>query len=176
MTVLKLGDFTPKLHEDGSQYIANGAIVLGQVEIAFGVSIWFNAVLRGDNDLIKVGLGSNIQDNAVVHVDPGFPVTIGENCTIGHSAIIHGCTIGNGTLIGMGSTILNGATIGEDSLVGANALVTEGKTFPDRSLIVGSPAKAVRTLSTEDVENLKLPAKSYFEKIQLYKNQLVPVS
>lgn len=175
MAVYKLGDQTPKVPDDNSCYIAPNAVVLGQVEISSRVSIWFNAVLRGDNDLIKVGEGSNIQDGAVVHVDPGFPVTVGRNCTIGHASIIHGCSIGDRTLIGMGATILNGARIGKDCLVGANALVTEGKEFPDRSLIVGSPARAIRTLSDDDIANLKVSANSYAAKILLYQTELIEI-
>ena len=116
---------------------------MGQVELGKNVGIWFGSVLRGDNDLIKIGDETNIQENTIIHVDPGCPVTIGRNCTIGHNAIIHGCTIGNNTLIGMGATILNNAKIGNNCLVGAGALVTENKEFPDGSLIVGSPAKAL---------------------------------
>lgn len=169
MTLYTLDGQSPALPEDGSHWIAPGSAVIGRVYLGKQVSIWFNAVLRGDNDDISIGDGSNIQDGAVVHVDPGFPVTIGEHCTIGHAAIVHGCTVGDRSLIGMGATVLNGATIGKECLVGAGALVTEGKTFPDRSLIVGSPARVVRTLDDKAVEALLKPAQSYIEKIGIYK-------
>ena len=131
MSVYSLGDKSPKFPNEGDYWIAPGAHVLGQVELGKNVGIWFGSVLRGDNDLIKIGDETNIQENTIIHVDPGCPVTIGRNCTIGHNAIIHGCTIGNNTLIGMGATILNNAKIGNNCLVGAGALVTENKEFPD---------------------------------------------
>ena len=145
MPLYSLDGFTPEL-VPGRNYIAPGAQVMGKVRLAEDASVWFNAVLRGDNDWIVIGARSNIQDGCVVHVDPGFPLTVGEDVTVGHNVILHGCTVGDGALIGMGATVLNGARIGRGCLVGANALVTEGKEFPDYSLIVGSPARAVRTL------------------------------
>ncbi|MGB0508277.1 MAG: gamma carbonic anhydrase family protein, partial [Pikeienuella sp.] len=146
MTLFALDGVEPVTPEDDDYWVAPGAQVMGNVVLRKGASVWFNAVLRGDNELIEVGVDSNVQDGAVLHTDPGCPLVIGENCTIGHQAILHGCTIGDGALIGMGATILNGAVIGPGCLVGANALVTEGKEFPAASLIVGSPAKAVRQL------------------------------
>ncbi len=151
----------PTLPEDGAYWIAPDAHVIGRVVLERDVGIWFGAVLRGDNEPIVVGEGSNIQEHAVLHTDPGMPLTIGRHCTIGHRAILHGCTIGHSALVGMGATILNGAVIGEESLVGAGALVTEGKVFPPRSLIVGSPARAVRALDDAAVERLRLSAAGY---------------
>jgi carbonic anhydrase/acetyltransferase-like protein (isoleucine patch superfamily) len=148
--------------------VAPDANVIGQVEIGEEVGIWFGVTLRGDNEPIRLGARTNIQENVVIHVDPGFPVTIGEGCTIGHGAIIHGCSIGENSLIGMGATVLNGAKIGRNCLVGANALVTEGKEFPDNSLIVGAPAKAIRTLDEAAVEGLKRSAAHYVKNWRRY--------
>ena len=161
MAVYSLNGFVPQLPPPGRFWIAPGAHVLGRVTLHDEVSVWFGAVLRGDNDTIVIGAGSNIQDNAMVHIDPGFPVTVGEGCTIGHHAILHGCSIGNSTLIGMGATVLNGARIGDNCLVGANALVTEGKVFEAGSLIVGAPARAMRKLDEDAIRSLRLPAQGY---------------
>ncbi len=136
------------------------------------VGVWFGAVLRGDNEPIRIGARTNIQEGVVIHVDPGFPVAIGQGCTIGHHAIVHGCTIGDNSLIGMGATVLNGAVIGNNCLVGANALVTEGKVFPDNSLIVGAPAKAIRLLDDAAVAGLKNSANGYVKKWQLFATSL----
>ena len=135
----------------GRFWVAENAIVIGNVEIGDDVSIWFGTVVRGDNDRIKIGAGSNIQDLCMLHVDPGFPIDIGENCGIGHKVILHGCTIGRGSLIGMGSIIMNGAVIGEGCLIGANTLISEGKTIPPRSLVMGAPGKVVRELTEADL-------------------------
>ncbi|MDX3925318.1 MAG: gamma carbonic anhydrase family protein [Shinella sp.] len=166
MPLYALGDLAPALPAPGPggaprHWVAPDAHVMGQVVLGEDVGIWFGAVLRGDNEPIRIGARSNIQEGTVIHTDPGKPVTIGQGCTIGHSAIIHGCTIGDNSLVGMGATVLNGAVIGKNCLVGANALVTEGKVFPDNSLIVGSPAKVVRTLDDAAVEGLKRSAESY---------------
>ena len=170
-----LDGVAPTLPEDGDYWIAPGAIVVGKVTLGAGVGVWFNAALRGDNDEIIVGDGSNIQEGTVVHTDPGLVVRIGAGCTIGHAAIIHGCEIGDGSLIGMGATVLNGAKIGRNCLVGANALVTEGKEFPDGSLIVGSPAKAVRALDETAIARLGLSAAHYVEKMRRYRSGLTKV-
>lgn len=172
MPIYALGEHEPKLPPADRYWIAPGAQVMGNVELSEDVGIWFGAVLRGDNEWITIGAGTNVQENTVIHTDWGFPTTIGENCTIGHSAIIHGCTIGNNSLVGMGATILNGAKIGNNCLVGANALVTEGKEFPDNSLIVGSPAKAIRTLDAATVEKLKLSALNYAENWKRFASNL----
>ncbi|TDR93983.1 gamma carbonic anhydrase family protein [Enterovirga rhinocerotis] len=161
MPIYSLDGIAPELPDDAAFWVAPDAHVMGAVHLGRDVGIWFGAVLRGDNEAITIGEGTNIQEGAMLHTDMGFPMTIGAHCTIGHHAILHGCTIGDGALIGMGATVLNGARIGAGSLVGANALVTEGKAFPDRSLIVGSPAKAVRQLDDATVEGLLRGAAGY---------------
>jgi carbonic anhydrase/acetyltransferase-like protein (isoleucine patch superfamily) len=153
----------PQTPKKGEYWVAPDANLIGRVVLYQDVGIWFGAVLRGDNELIAVGRGSNIQEHAMLHTDIGYPLTIGQNCTIGHRAILHGCTIGNNTLIGMGAIILNGAVIGDNCLVGAGALVTEGKVFPDNSLIVGQPAKAIRTLDQVSAARLTLSAENYVQ-------------
>jgi carbonic anhydrase/acetyltransferase-like protein (isoleucine patch superfamily) len=163
MSLYSLDGLAPKLPDDGSVWIAPDAHVMGRVALGAGCTVWFGAVVRGDNDDIAIGERTNVQDGAVLHADPGFPLTIGAEVTIGHRAIVHGCTIGEGSLIGMGATVLNGVVIGRNCLVGANALITEGKSFPDNSLIVGSPAKAIRTLSEEQASQLRLIAGHYVE-------------
>ncbi|MES2656905.1 MAG: gamma carbonic anhydrase family protein [Bacteroidota bacterium] len=149
-------------------FIAPNATVLGNVVLGNEVSIWFGAVLRGDNDLIQIGDRSNVQDNAVIHVDPNCPVIIGEECIVGHSAIIHGATIANNVLVGMHSTILNKASIGEFSIIGANALVTEGTQIPPYSLVMGTPAKVVKQISPEQVEKIKQNAQNYVSLSKVY--------
>jgi carbonic anhydrase/acetyltransferase-like protein (isoleucine patch superfamily) len=161
MPLYALGEFEPKTPGPDRFWLAPDATVIGKVELGEDVGIWFGSVLRGDNEPIVVGKGTNIQEGVMIHTDPRYPVTLGENCTIGHHAIIHGCVIGDNSLVGMGATILNGAKIGKNCLVGANALVTEGKEFPDNSLIVGSPAKVMRMLDDEAVEKLKQSAVRY---------------
>jgi carbonic anhydrase/acetyltransferase-like protein (isoleucine patch superfamily) len=151
----------PQFPLAGRWWLAPDAHVIGDCHIGEDVGIWFGAVLRGDNDPIRIGARSNIQEHAMLHTDIGFPLTIGEDCTIGHRAILHGCTIGNGVLIGMGATILNGAVIPDGCLVGANALVTEGKVFEPNSLIVGSPAKAIRTLDGAALDRIRASAAGY---------------
>ncbi|CAN7424715.1 gamma carbonic anhydrase family protein [Ensifer adhaerens] len=168
MPLYALGSLRPQTPPKGSYWVAPDANVIGQVEIGEEVGIWFGVTLRGDNEPIRLGARTNIQENVVIHVDPGFPVTIGEGCTIGHGAVVHGCTIGENSLIGMGATVLNGAKIGRNCLVGANALVTEGKEFPDNSLIVGAPAKAIRTLDDAAVEGLKRSAAHYVKNWRRY--------
>lgn len=172
--IYRLDDFLPETPDDNDFWIAPGAAVIGKVRLGRGASVWFNAVLRGDNELIDIGEGSNVQDGTVIHTDPGLPVTIGKGCTIGHNAIVHGCVIGDNTLVGMGATVLNGARIGANCLIGANALVTEGKTFPDNSLIVGSPAKAVRELDDAAVQQLRASALHYAERMRRYRGGLKP--
>ena len=142
--IYSLDGIGPDLHED--TWVAPDANLIGKVTLGQGASVWFGATLRGDNERITVGMGSNIQENCVLHTDMGYPLTIGENCTIGHKAILHGCSIGTATLIGMGATILNGANIGAGCLIGAGALITEGKDIPDFSLVMGAPGRIIRTL------------------------------
>ncbi len=172
MPIYALADLAPQLPPAGRFWIAPGAHVIGNILLAEDVGIWFGAVLRGDNELISVGARSNIQENAMLHTDMGFPLSIGSDCTIGHHAILHGCTIGDNSLVGMGATILNGAKIGKNSLVGANALVTEGKEFPDNSLIVGSPARAIRTLDDAAAARLTASAAGYVANWKRFAGEL----
>lgn len=161
MPLYEFREKRPTCHE--SAWVAPSAHIIGDVQLAEGTSVWFGAVIRGDNTTIPIGARSNVQEGAMLHSDPGSPLVVGEDCTIGHHAILHGCTIGNRVLIGMGATILNRAVIPDDCIVGANALVTEGKTFPSGSLIVGSPAKAVRQLDEAAIAGLKVSAAHYVE-------------
>ncbi|TGU93099.1 gamma carbonic anhydrase family protein [Mesorhizobium sp. M00.F.Ca.ET.151.01.1.1] len=151
----------PSFADADSNWIAPDATLIGDVRIGRNAGFWFGVVIRGDNEPIVIGADTNVQEHTVMHTDPGFPLTIGEGCTIGHRAMLHGCTIGDNSLIGMGAIVLNGARIGKNSLVGAGALVTEGKEFPDNSLIVGSPAKAIRVLDDAAVERLRGSAAHY---------------
>lgn len=175
MTIFALGDYRPELPENGDYWVAPDANVIGQVVVESGVSIWFGATLRGDTEPLSIGAGSNIQENTVIHSDPGFPVRIGQNCTIGHKAMIHGCAIGDGSLIGMGATVLNGAKIGSGCLIGAGALIPEGKEIPDGSLVMGMPGKVVRVLDEEAQAGLLVSAKTYRERMRRFRDQLVPV-
>ncbi len=175
MPIYAIDGIQPVLPEGDRFFVAPDAHVIGKVKIGTDVGIWFGAVIRGDNELIAIGDGTNIQEMCMLHTDPGAPMTIGTGCTIGHKVILHGCTIGDNTLIGMGSTILNNAKIGNNCLVGANSLVTEGKEFPDNSLIVGSPARAVRTLDEAAIARLKLSAGSYVNNARRFKAGLTPV-
>jgi carbonic anhydrase/acetyltransferase-like protein (isoleucine patch superfamily) len=168
MPLYEFNGARPQLPASGRFWIAPSADLIGQVIVQEEASIWFGSVLRGDNEPIVVGKRSNVQDGCVFHTDPGFPLTIGEHCTIGHRAILHGCTIGNGTLIGMGATVLNGARIGENSIVGAGALVTEGKEFPPNSLIVGAPGRVIRTLDEKGMAMGRMGAENYFQRWQQY--------
>ncbi len=161
MAFYRLGDQSPSLSDPGRFWLAPGAHVIGDVRIGEDVSVWFGAVIRADNEPIRIGARSNIQDLSVLHSDPGSPLTIGEGVTVGHKVMLHGCTIGNNSLIGIGAIVLNRARIGANSLVGAGALVTEGKEFPDGVLIMGSPARVVRELTAEQVEGLKRSADHY---------------
>jgi carbonic anhydrase/acetyltransferase-like protein (isoleucine patch superfamily) len=172
MPIYALGEMAPELPDPHQVWIAPNAHVIGRVRLGSNVGVWFGAVLRGDNELIDIGEGTNIQEGAMLHTDPGFPLSVGAGVTIGHHAIVHGCTIGDGSLIGMGATILNGAKIGRNSIVGANALVTEGKEFPDGSLIVGTPAKVVRELGPETMEGLRISATNYVRNAEKFRSTL----
>ena len=167
MAVYQLGDDAPQIA--ASAWVADSAQVIGTVELAADASVWFNAVLRGDTEPIRIGKGSNVQDGTVIHCDRGFPVTLGENVTVGHQVVLHGCTVGDGSLIGIQAVVLNGAKIGKHCLVGAGALVTEGKEFPDGSLIVGSPAKVVRQLTPEQIAGLQRSAEHYVQNARRFR-------
>ena len=161
MAIYELDGQGPELPADGNFFIADSAEVIGKIRLKAAASVWFGAVLRGDNEWIEIGEGSNVQDNCTCHTDKGFPLSIGSNCTVGHNVILHGCTIEDGALIGMGSIVMNGAVIGRNSVVGAGAVITEGKTFPENSLIIGAPARVVRTLSPEQIDAMGGAAKFY---------------
>jgi carbonic anhydrase/acetyltransferase-like protein (isoleucine patch superfamily) len=170
MPIRSLGERHPLI--DATAYVAPGAQVIGNVVLGPDSSVWFNAVLRGDTERITVGAGSNVQDGAILHADPGFPCTIGRNVVTGHGAIVHGCQIGDDCLIGMGAILLNGARIGPGSIVGAGALVPEGKEFPANSLILGVPAKVVRELTERDREQIAAGARHYQERARMYRAEL----
>lgn len=170
MAIYQLGDEVPDVHP--SAWVADSAQVIGRITLAEGASVWYGAVLRGDNERITVGRHSNVQDGSVLHTDHGSPLVIGENVTIGHQVMLHGCQIGDGSLVGIQSVILNGAKIGKNCIVGAGALVTEGKEFPDGVLIVGSPAKVVRALSPEQIARLEASATHYVAQQQRHATQL----
>ncbi len=172
MTAYRLGDRTPTLPPEDEYWIAPNAIVAGHVILKKNASVWFGAVLRGDNEPITIGENSNVQDNSVLHTDMGSPLTIGANVTVGHMVMLHGCSIGDGALIGIGSIVLNGARIGKNCLVGANALITEGKEFPDNTMILGSPAKVVRELSPEQAQRMATGAMGYVRNWRRFKAEL----
>ena len=163
MPIYSLDGNAPLLPDPDQFWIAPDAHVIGRVRLGRDVGIWFGAVLRGDNEPIDIGEATNIQEGAVLHTDEGAPLTVGVGCTVGHRAILHGCTVGENSLIGMGATVLNHARIGANCLIGANALITEGKEFPDNSLIVGAPAKAIRALDEAAVERLRWSSRNYVE-------------
>lgn len=175
MPLYTLDGVAPRLPGSGRCFVAPGAHLIGRVELQEDANVWFNCVLRGDNEWITVGARTNIQDNSILHTDMGYPLVIGADCTIGHNVVLHGCTIGDGSLIGMGATILNGAKIGRNCLVGANALVTGGKEYPDNSLIVGSPAKVLRELGEESAAAHLESARHYVENGQRYLKGLVEI-
>ena len=168
MPIYSLDGVEPILPADGRYWIAPDAHVIGRVRLGSDVSVWFGSVLRGDNELIDLGERTNVQEGCMFHTDMGFPMTIGAGCTIGHHAILHGCTVAENSLIGMGATVLNGARIGRNCIVGANALVTEGKEFADNSLIVGAPAKAIRTLDDAAAERLRQAALHYVQNFNRF--------
>jgi carbonic anhydrase/acetyltransferase-like protein (isoleucine patch superfamily) len=161
MAIYELDGQGPDLPADGNYFIADTASVIGKVRLLSSASVWFGAVLRGDNEWIEIGEGSNVQDNSTCHTDMGFPLVIGRNCTVGHNVILHGCTIEDGALVGMGSIVMNGAIVRRGSIVGAGSVITEGKQFPEYSLIIGSPARVIRTLEPAQVEAMGGAARSY---------------
>lgn len=174
MPIYRLGDKQPQI--DPTAWIAPNATVIGDVRLAANVSIWWNAVLRGDNDPITIGEGTNIQDGSVLHTDEGIPLTLGRDITVGHKVMLHGCTVGDGSLIGMGSILLNGAVIGKNCLIGAGTLIPEGKVIPDRSLVVGSPGRVVRELSEEHAARIAHSAQHYIQNAQRYRQLLEEVT
>jgi carbonic anhydrase/acetyltransferase-like protein (isoleucine patch superfamily) len=173
MPIYQLGPHAPQIHP--SAYVAASAVLIGQVILGENTSVWDGAVLRGDNEPIVIGANSNVQEGAVLHTDPGCPLTVGQGVTVGHQAMLHGCTIGDGALIGIQAVVLNKAVIGRECLVGAQALVTEGKVFDDGQLLMGSPAKAVKAASTEQRAALAQSAQTYVARAQRYKSSLVRV-
>jgi len=174
MAAYQLDQVAPRIA--ASAWVADSAQVIGNVVLHENSSVWFGVVLRGDSEALTVGRGSNIQDGSVVHADPGFPATLGEDVTIGHQVMLHGCTIGDGSLIGIQAVVLNGAKIGRGCLVGAGALVTEGKEFPDGSLIIGSPARVARPLRPEEIDGLRKTAAHYVANAQRFKAGLKKIS
>ncbi|MFN4142532.1 gamma carbonic anhydrase family protein [Aestuariivirga sp.] len=172
MTIYALDGIAPELPEEGAYWVAPDAALIGRVKLERMASVWFGAVLRGDNELITIGENSNVQDGCVLHTDPGLELTIGRNCTIGHKAILHGCSIGDNTLIGMGAVILNRARIGSNCLIGANALITEGKVIPDNSLVMGQPGKIMGELNEEAMAKLPKSAEVYVRNWQRYASGL----
>ncbi|MCL4747104.1 MAG: gamma carbonic anhydrase family protein [Burkholderiaceae bacterium] len=170
MAIFRLGDLAPEIHPEA--WVADAAQVIGRVRLDAGASVWFGATLRGDNDLIWIGEGSNVQEGAVLHTDPGFTLTVGRRVTIGHQAMLHGCTVGDGSLIGIQAIILNGAKIGRNCLIGAGALITEGKEIPDNSVVLGAPGKVVRELDSEQAQRHKNGALAYAQRALRYRTQL----
>jgi carbonic anhydrase/acetyltransferase-like protein (isoleucine patch superfamily) len=168
----RIGDKTPQVA--ASAYVTREATLVGEVILGEQASVWFGAVLRGDNEPLRIGAGTNIQEGAVLHADPGYPLTLGDNVTVGHQAMLHGCTVGDGALIGIQAVVLNGAVIGAGSLVGAGAVVTERKVFPERSMILGAPAKLVRQLSDEEVAGIRRIADNYASRAARYRQELQP--
>lgn len=174
MPIYALGQFEPRIHEDS--WIAPDANLIGKVVIEEGASVWFGSTLRADHEEIRVGAGSNVQENCVMHIDPGYEVLIGKNCTIGHKVMLHGCTIGDNSLIGMGATVLNGARIGKNCLIGAGALITENKEIPDNSLVMGVPGKVVRSLDDAAAQRLTASALHYQQNMRRFRDEMKPVS
>ena len=172
MTLYALGDLTPKLPDNNKYWVAESAQVMGCVELKSNASVWYGAVIRGDNDPIVIGEDSNVQDGSVLHTDVGFPLSIGKGVTIGHQVMLHGCSIGDYSLIGIGATVLNGAKIGRNCIIGAHALITEGKEIPDNSMVVGSPGRVIKTLDESMQDLLRASAEHYVENWQKHKAEL----
>jgi carbonic anhydrase/acetyltransferase-like protein (isoleucine patch superfamily) len=170
MTIYALGADTPQIHPD--TWVAPNANLIGKVVMEEGSSVWFGCTIRADHEIILIGKGSNVQENCVMHIDAGYPLTIGENCTIGHKVMLHGCTIGDNSLIGMGATILNGAKIGRNCLIGAGALITENKEIPDNSLVMGAPGRVVRELDEKNAQRITMSALHYQENMRRFRAEL----
>lgn len=175
MPLYALDGIAPELPESGNYWVAPDANLVGRIRLLEDASVWFGCTLRGDREWITIGARSNVQENSVLHTDPGFPMNIGSDCTVGHGVILHGCTIGDGCLIGMGAIVLNGAKLGKNCLVGAGALITEGKEFPDGSMIVGSPGRAIRTLDADAIARFSRGAAHYVENARRYRQGLTRV-
>lgn len=173
MTLYALGDHQPQL--DADTWVAPDANLIGKVVLEAGASVWFGCTIRADHEEIRICEGANVQENVVMHIDAGFPLTVGKNCTIGHKVMLHGCTIGENSLIGMGATVLNGAKIGKNCLIGAGALITENKVIPDNSLVMGAPGKVVREVSEAQAKNLTLSALHYQENMRRFRDEMRPV-
>lgn len=174
MAIYALGERTPRFGE--GSWVADNATVIGQVEAGRNVSVWYNVVIRGDNDPITIGDNTNIQDGSILHNDDGVPLVIGANVTVGHMVMLHGCTVGDGSLIGINAVVLNHAVIGKDCIIGANALIPEGKVIPDRSLVVGSPGRIIRELTDEDIAGLRQNATNYVQNSRMYAAELRHIS
>ena len=173
MTLYALGAHQPQLHAD--TWVAPDANLVGQVVLEAGASVWFGCTIRADHEEIRICEGANVQENVVMHIDAGFPLTVGKNCTIGHKVMLHGCTIGENSLLGMGATVLNGAKIGKNCLIGAGALITENKVIPDNSLVMGAPGKVVREVSEAQAKNLTLSALHYQENMRRFRDEMRPI-
>ncbi|MBC7154683.1 MAG: gamma carbonic anhydrase family protein [Rhodobacteraceae bacterium] len=173
--IYALDGIRPDLPETGDYWVAPDANVIGRVVLGSGSAVWFGSTLRGDNEYITLGACTNIQENCVLHTDMGYPLVIGDYCTIGHKAMLHGCTIGEGTLIGMGATVLNGARIGRNCLIGAGALITEGKEIPDGSLVMGAPGRVVRSLDAAAIAGLRQAAENYRDNMRRFRDGMRPV-
>lgn len=173
MTLYALGDHQPQL--DADTWVAPDANLIGKVVLEAGASVWFGCTIRADHEEIRICEGANVQENVVMHIDAGYPLTVGKNCTIGHKVMLHGCTIGENSLIGMGATVLNGAKIGKNCLIGAGALITENKVIPDNSLVMGAPGKVVREISEAQAKNLTLSALHYQENMRRFRDEMRPV-
>ncbi|HEY6599354.1 MAG TPA: gamma carbonic anhydrase family protein [Pseudomonadales bacterium] len=163
-----------QVRAEGEYFVAESAVVVGSVLLKSNASVWFNAVIRGDNELITIGENSNVQDGSVLHTDPGYPLVIGKDVTIGHKVMLHGCSIGDNSLIGINAVVLNGARIGRNCLIGANALITEGKEIPDGSMVLGSPGKVVRELTPQQIAGLRVSALHYVENARRFRRELKP--
>lgn len=173
MTLYALGDDAPQIAQD--TWVAPDANLIGKVVLESAASVWFGSTIRADHEEIRIGQGSNVQENCVMHIDAGYPLTIGKGCTIGHKVMLHGCTIGDNTLIGMGATVLNGATIGNNCLIGAGALITEGKDIPDGSLVMGVPGKVVRQLDDAAIQGLRASALHYQDNMRRFRDEMTEV-
>ena len=175
MAIYELDGQAPEFPGEGQYYVADSAVLIGRVRLLAEASVWFGAVLRGDNEWIELGVRSQIQDNCTLHTDPGFPMVIGRDCVIGHNVILHGCTVGDNSLVGMGAIMLNGSKVGRNCIVGAGAVITEGKTFPDNSLIVGAPGRVVRTLDEKAEAMIRGGADNYVKRYKQYAKGLKQV-